>query len=380
MTGHSNKLKIVTWDQDKFLRSEFEWQTLLKQSNANPVFMSWQWMLEWWNVWGQQSGDELFIIAVYDQSILVGLAPLYKTVSHLGSTPLTIKRIELLGTRYQGQNGVRSEYLQFLSCHEQKDVIMETLLQAIHRDQTWDELILCNMTTVEHSAKIALHFFETQELVRVLDNEGAYSINCKGSYSDYIQALGKNTRLKLFNRRKALHELGEVEYCPVKLNIDSNIFDEIDKFHLTRFGKAAFTEKYKKHLIHAIRAQERNSKNEYSSILKLNGNIISAMLNISYGSTIYNIQLGFEEALDKRISVGLLHLGYALEQAFQSDSISSFDLLAGAGKNNNYKERIADRHATLETRQFIRPTWLKFLYLVNDKFVSKIRSFFGQHL
>jgi len=81
---------------------------------------------------------------------------------------------------------------------------------------------------------------------------------------------------------------------------------------------------------------------------------------------IYNIQLGFLDGLDKKISLGTLHLGYAIEMAFESEEIRSFDLLAGEGKKSNYKSHLAQKHATLESIQILRKPIIRLLYFVND--------------
>jgi hypothetical protein len=90
------------------------------------------------------------------------------------------------------------------------------------------------------------------------------------------------------------------------------------------------------------------------------------MLNIFVAGKIYNIQLGYEEGFDSKISLGTLHLGYEIERAFADQTVYAFDLLAGDGKTSNYKERIADPHSNFESIMIVRSPLLKTVFWVND--------------
>ena len=103
-----------------------------------------------------------------------------------------------------------------------------------------------------------------------------------------------------------------------------------------------------------------------SSLLKVDKKPVSAMVNIFLDGKIYNIQLGFLEGFDKRISLGTLHLGYTIEMAFESDKITSLDFLAGEGKSSNYKSHLAQKHSTLESLQILKNPIVRLLYCVND--------------
>ena len=67
---------VTEWDEKHFLSNQHEWQNLLENSKADKFFMSWQWMSQWWINWGNSSSDKIFIIAIYLEDELVGVAPL----------------------------------------------------------------------------------------------------------------------------------------------------------------------------------------------------------------------------------------------------------------------------------------------------------------
>ncbi len=71
----------------------------------------------------------------------------------------------------------------------------------------------------------------------------SYYLNIKGQFQDYTKNLGKNTRLKLLNRRKNLQQIGEVTYKRMLAgNIDEQ-FALLNQLHKKRWGKAIFANK-----------------------------------------------------------------------------------------------------------------------------------------
>jgi hypothetical protein len=199
-----------------------------------------------------------------------------------------------------------------------------------------------------------------------LVSDDCYSVDTEGSFSGYLETLGKNTRLKLFNRRKALTEHGDVSLEYVDLSRWDEIFQCLNEFHLVRYGKPAFSELNVAILRKVIDSLPGSAHFKCSSLLKVDNRPVSAMVNIFLNGKMYNIQLGFLEGLDKRISLGTLHLGYTIEMAFESQEIRSFDLLAGEGKSSNYKSHLAQKHATLESIQILKKPIIRLLYFVND--------------
>lgn len=69
--------------------------------------------------------------------------------------------------------------------------------------------------------------------------------------------------------------------------------------------------------------------------------VVSVLYNVWYRGVIYNIQAGFVEDFHKKLSLGSLHLGYAIENAFQAKDTHRLDLLAGQGKKEDYKARFS---------------------------------------
>jgi len=103
------------------------------------------------------------------------------------------------------------------------------------------------------------------------------------------------------------------------------------------------------------------------TVLSLNGTPISIQYNYIIDHHEYNIQAGFNDNIHKKISVGFLHFGYAIEAAF-NDGIKVYDFLVGEGKNTQYKAHLTDKTIKIVSMQIVRNKLVRNLYRVYDYF------------
>src|SRR5438477_12173604 len=93
-----------------------EWRELLSDSDANAVFLTWEWMFTWWRHFA--GGRSLWIIAVRKDGCLIALAPL--AIARGQWRRFGLPTVEFLGTRDVG-----ADYL---------DVIVRRGFEAAARD------------------------------------------------------------------------------------------------------------------------------------------------------------------------------------------------------------------------------------------------------
>jgi len=124
-------------------------------------------------------------------------------------------------------------------------------------------------------------------------------------------------------------------------------------------------------------------QSRYFSCIKVNGKIVSVSYNLRAADTIFNLQSGFEEAYDKKLSLGTLHMGISIEEAFSDEGICVFDMLAGGGKSEFYKRKYAGETVEFITLQVTRNKYLKIVRSMYDilpdnikRLISKMVSLF----
>lgn len=191
----------------------------------------------------------------------------------------------------------------------------------------------------------------------------------EGSFADYLSQLSQSARARLFNKRKKLEQLGEVRIENIWPNLDKFI-ELLNAFHLERWGKPCYQNEnleFIKRFLNAVVAQGAKVN---LSVLSLDDQPISLLLDVEYAGRVYNFQAGFVEKLTKNIALGSLHLGYAIESAFSDPSIHYYDFMAGQGKNTDYKAAFANHTQSLATLYIIKSAWLYWLYRLNDRIKS----------
>lgn len=357
-------LEVRQWSAAEFSQNQNLWQQLLQQSNADPLFMSWHWHSQWWQRFATKNQFKLYLLACYRGQDLVGLAPLYVHKASLKYGP-SFTRLEFIGSCYRQELGIRAEYQGFI-CQKEDEAIYRALWDHVFNKLDWQEAYIPDLV----ADKTCYRIFTQQPSFnssyrRVEMEQPTYSIDTsEKSFEDYLQTLGKNSRLKLYNRRKLLAKQGEIKLLNADLNRFEEIINQLNRLHLERWGGLCFNQSNALFIYNLLR--ESSSQQSLMSFLYLDDRLLSVMLNLQYKDRVYNIQLGFIEDFDRKISLGTLHLGYAIEAAFKAPDIKAFDLLAGEGKNDNYKQRIAQIDSELISTQIIRSPWLKAVYASYD--------------
>lgn len=113
-------------------------------------------------------------------------------------------------------------------------------------------------------------------------------------------------------------------------------------FHLQRWGKPCYAGENLLFIQKIFDALYADGKFVDLSVLSLNDKPISAVLDIHYGSRIYNFfSVWFCPETSKNISLGIIHFGYQIESACNNPMIDYYDFMAGAGKQVDYNQSIS---------------------------------------
>lgn len=353
-------------DEQTFFALKSQWQELLSRSDADALFLSWQWLSAWWTNWGRDK-DELCIIAVFKGDSLKALAPLYLSHCKLKAT-IPITRLAFMGTRYLEESGILTEHLQFILDREYEEPCLNAILDYVEHKVRWDDWIIEGATKSSSTCKKLL-CDQRDWYTRLIAETSSYQIDCSNSFDSYLKSLGKHTRLKLFNRRKLFESSPLKPSTYADQRFPESTFQALNTFHSKRFNTIVFEDRNIAFLEDYM--SQITPQDTYSSVLYDGDTIISAIFNIRVGGTLYNFQLGYQEQFDKRISLGLLHLGYSIENSMHDSSINQIDLLSGGGKNTDYKKKIATSETKEASFQIVRSKRLKALYQLYDRLIRK---------
>jgi hypothetical protein len=353
-------LTLRRWSLEEWLSSATLWSDLLARSGADPLFLSWEWLTDWWRCFGIGKSREPNILACYRGERLVGIAPFYKTVVLRGRL-LPARSMQFIGLSWRDPTQLISEYLDVIALPEQAALVREACVRALLDEGAWSELVI----GYTGAAKCWRKAFSEQmsprrHYVRELDRAVSYQADLSGGFDGYLRSLGQSTRRSIWNLRRRLDALGRVRLEHIGPDDIAAGFQDLNRLHQLRWNRPAFTgRRLEFHTGFAVRLA---SCGELAlSRLRVGRNVVSVLYDIRKAGRQYNIKQGFDPAFASHLSLGLLHLGYALEAA-AANRIGVYDFLAGRGQRTNFKHNLSQLHVGLSSVQMLRGMVLPTLY------------------
>ena len=352
------EIKVDRLDEADFAEFRHEWDDLLKCSDADRLFMSWPWLFSWWRTWSSSLSAELLLLTVRCNGRLVGLAPFYVSTTR-GVFGLSIKRIHVIGNAWKIMPTVRSEYMGLIAESGLEEKVLQSVLEYLQQYK-WNDLVICDVE-LEYLRRCSAVIKEQKLAIIELRDDKGVVIDVGKQFPGWVSSLGRNTRKKLLNDRRIIIIQADMETCEANKSEWAYYFDKLNELHEARWGEACFSGLSEEFHRYLFSISEPSLKVRLSG-LKLNGNIQSVLYDIQAGEKIYNLQSGFNDSYSKKLSLGTMHLGYAIERSFGDPHIKWYDLLAGAGKNSFYKDRFKGEAVSFRTIILVRHPLMKVMY------------------
>jgi hypothetical protein len=324
------KIEIRKLSINKFESMEKQWNKCLQDSGSNPLFLDWFWQLTWWKIWQGRLNLSLLLLGVFEDNKLIGIAPMY-SYSYKRFRLFSVKTCEIIGDHTRSNDSIRSEYLNFIFPKKRYAEILPYLFEFL-KNEGVEEVCLKDVPESSETIKYLINKFSLFQ--KKIDT--GIKLAVQGDFSQYVLSLGKSTRLKLFNRRKLLSS-SEVKSCKSEFDL-IYFFDALNALHISRWGQKCFSDHsldfHKKVALYYLNKGELSA-----TLLRVDAKVVAVSYDISREKTRYNIQLGFDEFINNKVSFGTLMLGYSIEEAFNNSCLNHYDFLAGCGKNTFYKEK-----------------------------------------
>lgn len=260
---------------------------------------------------------------------------------------------------------LRSEYFNI------EESVVEHLIDAALKYK-WDQFYLPDLILASPEYNRLCGCARAKGLdVLVRDISMTYAVQLQGnSFSEYLKSLSGNTRLKLYNKRNALYKLGEIKITNLWPDFETFI-RILNEFHERRWGKPCYSGRNLEQITWFIKEISRVGGVPNLSVIYCDDLPVSAVFDLEYLGRIYNIQSGYIERFQNGISLGTLHFGFQLENAFRSDA-THYDFMAGKGKSHDYKKALATHSENLVTIMLVRNPLLKCLYVIKD-FINRFK-------
>lgn len=327
-------------------RLSAEWRELFSRIECPVPFLSIEWMGAWWRQCG--GFDRLCVVAVREpQGSLVAVAPFYLRVSRLQNRGARV--LSLLGNGSMG-----SEYLNLLvDPWYSRPAIDAITYWVMEQRGEWDYVEFVKGDQDSPIFRTLCERFKScgMSSCEVWSGVSPY-IRLPRSFEEYLSGVSSNLRYNFRRRRKALEREGKIELHVVQdwPTIQAS-YGELLRLHRQRFRQKDEMSDFLDPVAQRfhIEALHRMSAGGMARlfVLRVGGKAIAALYGFSAGKRFSFYQSGMDPDWS-RLSVGLVLMGYSIEEAIRSGH-DEFDFLEG---DQPYKYQWATKTRPLVTRCF----------------------------
>lgn len=356
--------RVRLWNAREFAASRAPWDELVARSDADPLFMSWDWQWRWWTHHAEVLNATLRLVAVYGTDRLLGLAPFYShavLIRHV----LRARRLELIGTAWRDPRATFSEYLDIIADREHRGEVVAAIGDWLAAQAFWDDLALCCSRRGSVVSQLVTEQLERWTHVREVDPLVGWCAHLPASFEHYVQALTPAVRRKVFNQRRRLTE-PQLVYATAEDLVDS--FRILWALSSSRWGASPPSHVQKFQIDIATELSRRGELR--LSRLCAGNETRSVLYNVQKSDTVYYLQSAFDAANARGVSPGYLHFGYAIEAACR-EGAKRFDFLAGRGLHRDYKRDFSADVVPMVSYHVVRRAVTRMLYIAYQWFSER---------
>jgi len=342
-----------------------QWRTLLANSDADRLFLDWAWQHLWWQKYSPDlRRPQLHCLIAEDAADRI-IAIVNAYTHQARRLPLlSLRSLQLVGAAWRTSHAMLSEYLEPIVQQRDRGSILYQLLEQIS-NLGWDECVFELTPSDGHFATTARDWcLRHRWYLRELDSATSYQADLSAGFSTYIACLSANTRRRVLNNRKKLLTHGRTTVLIHQGEQADAALTILNSLHQRRWGQPAYDQQ-RLAFLREFHATLPPQVSPLVSVIEVDGTPISALYDIRFPDRQYNLQMGFDPGFDSTLSLGLLHLGYAMEDA-SANRVLTYDFLGGGGKRTNYKEHISTGKRQLVTLQIIRHPLTRWIYRLSD--------------
>ena len=178
-----------------------EWNSLLEKSVTNEIFLLWEWMYSWWDVFKNGSRELYLLCGKNSMGETIGIAPFYLQKETLFGT---LKRNII---RFCSSLETYPDHLDIIATKEYEHLFSEAVLNyLIQHDKDWD---LIKLDGVHENAMIKKYLTSARPKKNGVLMTSIPSARCPylvidKTFEGYLKSFSPKKRQTLLRKRKIL--------------------------------------------------------------------------------------------------------------------------------------------------------------------------------
>jgi CelD/BcsL family acetyltransferase involved in cellulose biosynthesis len=301
---------------DNFVSLGAKWQELLVNSVTNHIFLTPQWQISWWQVFGKDY--ELALLSIYDDSKLVGIAPLKRknrTLSFIGSSDVC-------------------DYMDFVAQQGSEEYVFARILDYLALLE-WNSIELDSLLPQSLALKSLVPLARQRGYqVEIKQMDVSPQILLPSRWEDYLAMLKTKDRHELRRKLKRLEQTKAVNSYDIieKECLPHEMESFLELFKLSNTEKANFMTDQKREFFITMLSSLAEKGYVKLSFMEVGGSRTSSTLCFDYNNDIYLYNSAYDPTYAS-LSVSLLLKVFNIRDAIRTGK-KRFDFLRG---NEPYK-------------------------------------------
>jgi CelD/BcsL family acetyltransferase involved in cellulose biosynthesis len=312
------------------------WNPLLRRSRSDAIFLTWEWISTWWEVFGRRF--ELLVLTAEDaDGRIVGIAPTMVGRRRTASR-LTFRALMIIGQR----GDTLAEYLDFIVEPGREHEVTAAFCEFLQHDVAaeWDFMAFERILTTSPNLPTLEATIHRPRFVAARDRrlKSPY-VTLGESWPDLLAAKSRNFRAQWNNSWNRLQAEGRVEFLFGGTDMPlAAALAEVTRLHRERWREQSASFRTDEYLAFHERLCARLHANGWLLLLLLavDGKNVAVRYDYVYADKIWCMQGGWSpEWAAKR--VGTLLTGKVIEWGI-AHGLREYDFLGG---DSDYKRRWA---------------------------------------
>jgi len=366
------QITIISKEED-FLGLKERWNSLLLESGLDNIFLTWEWLYNWWKVFKSRK-DELFILMGVEDSTILGIAPCY------------IRKNFCKEICFLGAGIVYSDYLSVIVAKKDRINFLQKILTYLDANSyRWDLLRLSSLESNDEIIPIFREYSNSKRWLWVkLKEYPSFYLPLPQSWDIFSSSLSANRIKKMSYKIRKLTQQGQFECKELVFSNQEDLlsnFETIVSFHQKRWqrleNKIAGLFSNKLFLEFLTTVSEVLYKNNWLSIygVLLNDRLIAADYNLKFNKKIF-CYVGTFNPIYEHYSPGLVCFWESLK-LYINNGYQEYDFLKG---DETYKNRWTDKSRKELDILVVKKDLKGVLFLLCYKTITFVKKIFKKIL
>lgn len=361
-----------------FITLNQEWNSLLVNSNQKNIFLSHEWLISWWDVYGEDK--ELFVLLCrkVSNNELVGAFPLYRTVKN------RLFPVKVLN--FIAGSDVGSDFLEPLaSLKERNEIYFAFCKYLLDNQNDWNAVELSAVNVDSHY----YYFMMSDGSPFIVNSSGEVQL-CPylclpSAWEELTGNLSKKTYKKIGYTRRSLERKGKYEvYRIMELRELDQALTDLIRMRTERLENknVQFKNKHRNYEKFHKKIMSKFLRNDWLQLyfLKIDNVPIAFAYQFAFENRIFFYQTAFDNQWSSK-SVGFVLLSHVLQKSIVK-KYSIFEFLRGDEKykydwNVTGSRKISDVF-------FYSESILSKIYKMKNNynliFLKKVKDLFKKHI